>query len=44
MFAIVEMNGCILNLAIKKPAMDAKVVVSNTQTMQGLHGQVPEYR
>lgn len=32
MFAIVEMNGCILNLAIKKPAMDAKVVVSNTHT------------
>ena len=28
MFAIVEMNGCILNLAIKNPAIIANTVVS----------------
>ena len=32
MFAMVEINGCILNLAIKNPAMDAKAVVRITQT------------
>ena len=32
MFAIVEINGCILNLAIKKPAIDANPVVRITHT------------
>ena len=32
MFAIVETNGCILNFAMKKPAIIAKVVVSKIHT------------
>ena len=32
MFAIVEMNGCILNLAVKKPAMVVKTVHRTMQT------------
>ena len=32
MFAMVEINGCILNLAIKKPAIDANPVVRITHT------------
>ena len=32
MFAIVEMNGCILNFAMKKPAIDANPVVRITHT------------
>ena len=33
MFAMVEINGCILNFAIKNPAMDANPVVRITQTI-----------
>ena len=32
MLAMVEMNGCILNLAVKKPAMVVNTVHSTTQT------------
>ena len=32
MLAIVEMNGCILNLAAKKPAIVVNIVHNTTQT------------
>ena len=32
MFAIVEMNGCILNFAVKKPAIVVNKVHKNTHT------------
>ena len=33
MFAIVEINGCILNFAVKNPAIDEKNVVANVVMM-----------
>ena len=32
MLAMVEMNGCILNFAVKKPAMDVNMVQRTTHT------------
>ena len=32
MLAMVEMNGCILNFAVKKPAIDVNKVQSNIHT------------